>query len=162
MDDEEKIVWEGKMLSTFLKILRKRIPLQKLIWLYHILSFEDILIYKKKFFRKKTFSADRGSTGKHSVKNAILFYVFPSVTLFYLMYILYSEAVVKRLLETQQQKMQGLILTGTADFIKKVLSVYTHSMTTIYLSLSAQVVILFQYLFRVPFQEIPWNVTRKL
>ena len=27
----------------------------------------------------------------------------------------------------------------TADFIKKVLSVYTHSMTTIYLSLSAQV-----------------------
>ena len=28
---------------------------------------------------------------------------------------------------------------GTADFIKKVLSVYTHSMTTIYLSLSAQV-----------------------
>ena len=29
--------------------------------------------------------------------------------------------------------------TLTADFIKKVLSVYTHSMTTIYLSLSAQV-----------------------
>ena len=28
---------------------------------------------------------------------------------------------------------------ATADFIKKVLSVYTHSMTTIYLSLSAQV-----------------------
>ena len=27
----------------------------------------------------------------------------------------------------------------TADFIKKVLSVYTHSMKTIYLSLSAQV-----------------------
>ena len=27
----------------------------------------------------------------------------------------------------------------TADFIKKVLSVYTHSMTTIYLSLSTQV-----------------------
>ena len=80
-----------------------------------------------------------GSTGNHSVKNAILFYVFPSVTLFYLMYILYSEAVVKRLLETQQQKMQGLILTGTADFIKKVISVYTHSMTTIYLSLGAQV-----------------------
>ena len=30
-------------------------------------------------------------------------------------------------------------LGGTADFMKKVLSVYTHSMTTIYLSLSAQV-----------------------
>ena len=29
--------------------------------------------------------------------------------------------------------------THTADFIKKVLSVYTHSMATIYLSLSAQV-----------------------
>ena len=29
--------------------------------------------------------------------------------------------------------------SATADFIKKVLSVYTHSMTTIYLSLSAQV-----------------------
>ena len=28
---------------------------------------------------------------------------------------------------------------GTADFIKKVLSVYTHSMTTIYLSLGTQV-----------------------
>ena len=27
----------------------------------------------------------------------------------------------------------------TADFIKKVLSVYTHSMTTIYLSMSTQV-----------------------
>ena len=31
-----------------------------------------------------------------------------------------------------------MILT-TADFIKRVLSVYTHSMTTIYLSQSAQV-----------------------
>ena len=30
---------------------------------------------------------------------------------------------------------------GTADFIKKVLSVYTHAMKTIYLSLSAQVAI---------------------
>ena len=30
--------------------------------------------------------------------------------------------------------------SNTADFIKKVLSVYTHSKTTIYLSLSAQVV----------------------
>ena len=29
--------------------------------------------------------------------------------------------------------------TTTADFIKNVLSVYSHSMTTIYLSLSAQV-----------------------
>ena len=29
--------------------------------------------------------------------------------------------------------------TDTADFIKKVLSVYTHATTTIYLSLSAQV-----------------------
>ena len=31
------------------------------------------------------------------------------------------------------------VFCDTADFIKKVLSVYTHSMTTIYLSLSAQV-----------------------
>ena len=30
---------------------------------------------------------------------------------------------------------------GTGGFMKKVLSVYTHSMTTIYLSLSAQVAI---------------------
>ena len=33
----------------------------------------------------------------------------------------------------------SLVHKGTAGFIKKVLSVYTHSMTTIYLSLSAQV-----------------------
>ena len=32
-----------------------------------------------------------------------------------------------------------LFLYSTADFIKKVLSVYTHSMTTLYLSLSVQV-----------------------
>ena len=32
-----------------------------------------------------------------------------------------------------------LAVYGTADFIKKVLLVYTHSMLTIYLSLSAQV-----------------------
>ena len=31
------------------------------------------------------------------------------------------------------------LVQATADFIKKVLSVYTHSVTTIYLSLSAQV-----------------------
>ena len=32
-----------------------------------------------------------------------------------------------------------LVHTGTGDFIKKVLSVYTHSMATNYLSISAQV-----------------------
>ena len=31
--------------------------------------------------------------------------------------------------------------TNTADFLKKILSVYTHAMKTIYLSLSAQVAI---------------------
>ena len=36
-------------------------------------------------------------------------------------------------------KLTGGNRASTADFIKKVLSVYTHSMTTIYLSLSAQV-----------------------
>ena len=34
-----------------------------------------------------------------------------------------------------------LAIYGTGGFMKKVLSVYTHSMTTIYLSLSAQVAI---------------------
>ena len=32
-----------------------------------------------------------------------------------------------------------LVYAHTADFIKKVLAVYTHSITNIYLSLSAQV-----------------------
>ena len=41
-----------------------------------------------------------------------------------------------------QWKQNGFIneaVTTVSDFIKKVLSVYTHSTTTIYLSLSAQV-----------------------
>ena len=47
----------------------------------------------------------------------------------------------KRYLEecTLVQWRLSIYPTGTADFIKKVLSVYTHSMTTIFLSLSVQV-----------------------
>ena len=40
--------------------------------------------------------------------------------------------------------------TGKADFIKKVLSVYTHSMTTIFLSLSAQVAIKSTFFMKSP------------
>ena len=43
---------------------------------------------------------------------------------------------------TRKFTLQKMVLKkqkNTADFIKKALSVYTHSMTTFYLSLSAQV-----------------------
>ena len=43
-------------------------------------------------------------------------------------------------MKTKKPSSSNILPTRyTADFIKKVLSLYTHSMTTIYLSLSAQV-----------------------